>query len=810
MCSSRKRRPMVATLLACAWSIFALAEGTLPPASQRYARAGEGAKPDVPDFQRHVVPLLGRLGCNGRACHGSFQGRGGFRLSLFGYDFQMDHAALAGRSESEPGLRINRGAPGKSLILLKPTRQVPHKGGERFTGDSWEHHLLREWIAAGAEGTKTPRVLEALQVEPSELTFGRTGEKSSLRVTAIWQDGIREDVTCLCRFRTNDDSVAEVDLDGNVQSRGPGDTHVIAFYDNGVSAVPVVVPPARPATSTSWPRDPRSTLIDEFVNARLRKLGIVPSPVCSDAEFLRRLSIDLTGTLPTADEVVRFLGDSAPDKRDRKIDELVERPAFAAWWATKLCDFTGCNPNQQAELDQELAEQWYTWMYQRIREGTPYDEIVARIMLATGREPGETYDAFAARTSAYFREKAPADFSGRETMPHYWSRRTLAKPEDKAMAVAHSFLGLRLQCAECHKHPWDQWTQQDFKEFSKFFGNVKFGVAPDARDRYTELAKQVGLQVRGNDGAAIRPEILAKAQEGRAIPWREVYVEPRAGDVSLNLLRSGKVTLARGDDPRAAILDWMRDPQNPWFARALVNRVWASCFHVGIVDPPDDFSSANPASNPELLDGLSQGFVRNGYDLRWLLRQIARSSTWQRSCRPNETNAEDHRHFSRMIPRRLPAEVLYDGIKQVLAASDQQDQVRTDLTRRAVGLLSMRMAGTYAMHVFGKPERAVTCDCERVNEPSLLQSVFMQNDPLVQMQLAESGWIAEIASVNAPSELQRREWIEAAWLRALGRPPTREEVDRALAHVRAEDSPGKGMTDLLWSLLNTKEFILNH
>ncbi len=800
----------LAAILICAWPTLALAEEVLPPASQRYAQISGNATPDIPDFQRHVVPLLGRLGCNGRACHGSFQGRGGFQLSLFGYDFQMDHAALTQKSESEPGLRIDRRAPQQSLILRKPSEQISHEGGQRFTPDSWEHHLLRQWVSGGAQGAKAPRALESLHVEPSELRFDRVGEKVSLRVTAVWADGTREDVTCLCRFRSNDDSVAEVDLEGSVQAIGAGDTHVIAFYDNGVSSAPVIVPAARQGAAVAWPRDPRTTPIDQLVNARLRKLGIVPSSLCSDGEFLRRLSIDLTGTLPTAEEVVQFLNDASLDKRDRKIDELLERPTFAAWWATKLCDFTGCSPDQQAELGQELAEQWYMWMYQRIREGTPYDDIVARIMLATSRQREESYDQFAAQTSGYFREESPADFSARETMPHYWSRRTLAKPEDKAMAVAHSFLGLRLQCAQCHKHPWDQWTQQDFNEFSKLFSNVRFGVAPDARERYGELANQVGLQVRGNEGAAVRPEVLAKAQEGRTIPWREVYIEPRSGDVTLNLLRSGQITLARNDDPRAAVLEWMRDPRNPWFSRALVNRVWASCFHAGIVDPPDDFNAANPASNSELLDWLADGFVENGFDLKWLLRQIAQSSTWQRSCRPNETNVDDHRHFSRMIPRRLPAEVLYDGMKQVLAASDNQDHVRTDLTRRAVGHLSMRMAGTYAMHVFGKPERAVTCDCERVNEPSLLQAVFMQNDPLVQMQLAESGWIAEIADADSPSALHERKWIETAWLRALGRPPAPEEVERAHSHIRAADSREEGMTDLLWSLLNTKEFLLNH
>ncbi len=250
-------------------------------------------------------------------------------------------------------------------------------------------------------------------------------------------------------------------------------------------------------------------------------------------------------------------------------------------------------------------------------------------------------------------------------------------------------------------------------------------------------------------GTAVNPEQLARAKTGQVIPWREVYIKPQETAVTLPLLRSGDVTIQPGQDPREPIVRWLRDPQNPWFARAIVNRVWASCFHVGIVDPPDDLNAANPPSNPELLDWLSAEFIRRNYDLRWLLREITTSAAWQRSSLPNEVNLNDRRNFSRAVPRRLPAEVVYDGLRQVLAASDRQQQVRSDLTRRAVGHLSMRMAGTWAMHVFGKPERAVACDCERVNQPSLLQAVFLQNDPLVHLALEESGWLQEIRMLHS-------------------------------------------------------------
>ncbi len=801
----------IAAFLSIAWAgwfvSWAHAGDLLRPASDRFSKASE--IDEVPDFQRHVVPLIGRLGCNGRACHGSFQGRGGMALSLFGYDFDMDLTALTGKSQSEPVNRIDRESAANSLILQKASNSIEHEGGRRLAKDSWQHVLLARWISGGAKGADSMRSLVSLETSPAQINLSIGGE-DSIQVVATWSDGIREDVTCLSRFRTNDDAVASVTADGKVTGVGHGDSHLIAFYDNGVAAVPAIVARSQ-KVHVDWPDDPPPTMIDQLVNDRLRTLGLVPSVRCDDAEFIRRASIDLTGTLPHPDEVRAFLLDDSTAKRQRKIDQLLRRPAMAAWWANKLCDFTGCNPGQQAELGQELARQWYMWIYARLRENTPYDQIVERIMLASGRSEGQSYEDYAAMTSAYFREHAAADFSKRATMPHYWSRRSLEKPSAKALAVAHSFLGIRLQCAECHKHPWDQWTQHDFRQFSEFFQDVRFGVAADAENDYRQLASRVGLRLRKDQvGAALRPEHLAKAREGQTIPWREVYIEPGSERGTLSLLRARNIQVRSGEDPRRHIMDWMRDPENPFFARAIVNRVWASCFHVGIVDPPDDLNAANPPSNAPLFDWLSAEFVRQGYDLRWLLCEITRSSTWQRSYRPNATNANDRRNFSRAIPRRLPAEVVYDAIKQVLCSSDQQQAVREDLSRRTVGHLSMTMAGTYAMHVFGKPERAVTCDCERVDQPSLLQSVFMQNDPLIHLLIDDSGWLSEIGKHDNPNQQQLREWIGDAWLRAYSRMPGKTETARALEHLRSAESTAEGMEDLLWSLLNTKEFLLNH
>ena len=776
------------------------------PVNERFDEVTE----EIPDFQRHVVPLLGRLGCNGRSCHGSFQGQGGFQLSLFGYDFAMDHRRLL-TSATSGGLRVDQENADRSLILKKPTLQIDHEGGQRFKVDSWEYRLLKQWIQSGAQGSDKPRELSRLEIEPAEIVFDsadKQGKPVQLRVVAVWNDHSREDVTPLCRFRSNNDSVAKVDQEGRVTSVGAGDTHVVAFYDNGVASVPAIHP--YPSIAGVTFKTQSDSAIDQFVLEKLRKLRIAPSKLSTDAEFLRKVSIDLTGTLPLPEEIESFLSDPAADKRERKIEELLDRPAYAAWWTNKLCDFTGCNPNQQAELGQETSAQWYMWIYSRLRENRPYDEIVQQIVLAKSREEGQTYDEYAAEFSSYFRDPSksnlpPSDFAARETMPHYWTRRSMQKPTEAAEAFAHNFLGIRLQCAQCHKHPFAPWTQEDYLQFSRFFERVKFGVRSDEKNRYRQLAGQIGMQLRGDDGTPVRGDVLRHARKGQTIPWRELFIEPSPEDQTLSLLRSGNVLVAKQSDPRLPIMQWMTNKENPWFARAFVNRVWASYFHIGIVDPPDDLNPANPPSHPKLLDWLAKEFVENGYDMRWLHREIVSSETYQRSWVPSANNADDKHNFSRTVPRRLPAEVVYDAVKQSLAATDQSSSVRTDLTRRASGHLSMRLAGTYAMQVFGKPDRAVNCDCERDNQPTLLQSVFLQNDPLIQQRLEQSGWLAE---VEADEATDVKQLVRQAWLRTVNRPPTARESERGIRHVTSAQSQIDGLRDLMWALMNTKEYLL--
>lgn len=880
---------IAASVLLAAAVSPAFADPLVRPVSERFAVP---EVKEVPDFQRHVLPLMGRLGCNGRACHGSFQGQGGFQLSLFGYDFKMDHDALLKKDSG----RVDPEAADLSKILQKPTLTIPHKGGKRMDVDSWQYQVLFRWIDGGAKGVTEPSHFERLEVTPAEIVFQREGETVPLRVVAHWADGTREDVTCITRFRTNNESIAEINEDGVVTSKGQGDTHVVAFYDNGVAATQVILP-VSDRVGPKYPDVPTPTKIDELVVAKLRKLGIVPSELCTDEEFLRRISLDLTGTLPTPKEVETFLAESSSNKRAAKVDELLERPTYAAWWATQLCDITGdSRRNFQGQVAaEEMARHWYEWIERRVKENTPYDELVAGIVLGTSRAPGQDFDDFIKQQSTYYRAKNPADFTARNTMPYYWAKRTARKAEEKALNFSYTFLGVRLECAQCHKHPFDQWTQDDFNRFTAFFDGVRYGTAPDARQRTKELNESFDLP---KNGGQARKQLSLLVRKGEVIPWQEVYIVPkkpaRPGKkqtkkvsgasrvITPKVLGGDEVDLEGSQDPRKPLMDWMRSPENPYFARAFINRVWANDFGSGIVNPPDDMNQANPPSNAALLDYLTSEFVARGFDMKWLHREILTSQTYQRSWRSNETNGLDERNFSRAVIRRLPAEVLIDAMAQANADSDALARVTTDLEDRSIGPKAGgggigRRGGDYASRVFGVSTRDSNCDCNRSNEPNLLQSIYLQNDQETLAALdRRDGWLAERAKAanvkptgtkgeidnltrriddlerrfkklqdggrDKPAEKVKTQLVQArkslktlrdaendtkqeaetasasdveslvreAYLRTLSRPPSSSETARARAYFVESDDASDALRDLLWALLNTKEFITNH
>jgi hypothetical protein len=861
----------------------------IPPASQRFA--GDEVT-EVPDFQRHILPLMGRLGCNGRACHGSFQGQGGFRLSLFGYDFKMDHEALL----KDGSHRVDRETPEGSKIIQKPTLAIPHKGGKKLEEDSWQYRMFVRWIEEGAKSVEKPVAFERLEVTPREILFERPGQTVPLKVVAHWADGTAEDVTCITRYRTNDESIAEIDAEGVVTSKGKGDSHVVAFYDNGVSVTQVILP-VSDKVGPDYPEVPTPTRVDELVVAKLRKLGIVPSERAGDAEFLRRVSLDMTGTLPTPREAEAFLADPSPAKREQKIDELLKRPTYAAWWATKLCDITGANafglvntgPNIQ------MARHWYEWLYRRVEQNTPYDKLVEGIVLATSRKEGQSFEDYCKEQSAYYREKDPADFAECESMPYYWIRRTIRKPEEKALNFSYTFLGVRLECAQCHKHPFDQWTQDDFNQFTAFFNGIAYGYVRDGQQQARAMMKELGVTQMGNQA---QRQLYNLVQEGKTIPWQELFIARRgdrfrgraqqqaaqaAGRVLTPKVLGGEaVSLESLEDPREPLMEWMRSKSNPYFARAFVNRVWANYFGKGIINPPDDMNLANPPSNAALLDYLATEFINHNFDMKWLHREIVSSQTYQRSWKTNETNRLDERNFSHSVVRRLPAEVMMDAVNQATAGSATIESVATDLEPRAIGpkaaqgLGPNNRGGQYAARVFGASARDTNCDCNRSNEPNLLQSIYLQNDQELLGAIERKGsWVAEyqgggkqgasavqelqdrianfernvtrakeakmpglvaaledelresrrqlrqaqkreadaessVASVPVETKSDPAQTVRQAYLRTLSRLPDERETAVSLRYLTETGDTGKGLRDLLWALLNTKEFITNH
>lgn len=910
-------------------------QGAALPLYERFASTAgnvDAAPTDeVPDFQRHVSPLFGRLGCNGRACHGSFQGKGGFRLSLFGYDFKADHDALM---EDATG-RIDLSDHLESLVLAYPTDADAHGGGKRFDEGGWEYWVLRSWLESGAKFQRNRvQKLERLEVTPSQIQFASVGQDRQLRAIAHWEDGSSEDVTCLCRFHSNDTAISDIDASGTVTCNDVGDTHVVVSYDNAV--VPVQTFRALSSRAgESFPVLGASTEVDQLVLSKLEKLGIVPSELCTDEEFLRRASLDVTGSLPTVEEVREFISDPRPDKRQLKAEELLSRPGYAARWTTFFCDMTGNNDDQLRNVLPNVGRentpdtQWYHWIQQRVEQNVPYDELVEGIVTADSRKPDESYREYCEAMSEVCRSGTGEKFADRPGLTHYWARKNFQTPEDRAIGFAYSFLGVRIQCAQCHKHPFDQWSKDDFDNFEKLFARVQArqtSMKPDGKAEYASMLEELGVEkkLKGN---LLRRELGPLLKDGKTIPFPELVVA-NANRNAKNKKRGGKTApppkakLLGSDwvemdnsDARDYLMDWLRSPENPYFTKAIVNRIWAQYFSVGIINPADDINLANAPSNAPLLDYLADGLRANDFDLKWLHRRILASDTYQRSWRTNETNAADKHNFSRALLRRLPAESAFDAVRLALVNDGyvkralELDVPRAHLMAGSSNrALTARDDTSYALNVFGRNVRESNCDCDRSEESSLLQTVFLLNDDVVHEWLNDpkSSWVRQVAdkydwpkptaqgpdAVKAKqfaAQLERLEkqhaiykerlatierngnkrqltqlknarkqqlakakssarrlgyqreleqwlaalesdseadiekltdktitteqarWVvENAYLRSLSRKPTEDEIETATRFLQSDDNPTTAVAGLMWSLVNTKEFILNH
>jgi hypothetical protein len=758
------------------------------------------------NFERHIAPLLGRHGCNTGACHGSFQGKGGLYLSLFGYSAEKDYAAL---TRDGMGRRVNLGDPERSLLLLKPTTQLPHEGGRRFTKDSWQYRLLREWIAQGAKWGSSDGSVKRIETQPREHRFNKPGEAIQLKVIVEFGDGTREDMTAFCEFRVKDDYIAEVSPSGEVRGLHPGDTAVVIAYRGNLLAARVYVP-APVAPGFVYPKVPEANYVDREVFGKLRLLNIVPSELSSDAEFLRRVTLDTIGTLPTPDEVRAFLADSAPDKRLRKIDALLAHPQHAALWATKLCDITANNLDvmeDSGELGAKRAKMWHDWFRKRIAENRPYDQIARGVLTAVSRE-GLEIQHWVARETALedaLSKGYRTNYADRPGLDLFWRRLTnqdFFPLEQMAELTATAFLGVRLECAQCHKHPYDRWTQTDYRAYANVFSQTKFGTSPEVNalvDRMLEERRQRPPEKAGPTLPHLR-EVYVSNQPLRRLPHPSTNepLRPKA---------LGGPELDYNSDARVQLSNWLTQPDNPFFARAFVNRVWAHYFGMGLVQPADNFSVANPPSNEKLLDALAADFAGHGYDIRRLERIVLSSRTYQLSAVPNESNAGDRGNFAHARVRRLMAEVVVDVLNAALGA---HEEFGPGIPRgaRAIEIAPNRVQDGHLatiFRIFGRPARTLTCDCERSQEPAVPQTLFLMSDPALLAKL-ERGRLQTLLDAQKPDQAI----VEELFLATLSRFPDENERRAAIYHVNETGHRKKAFVDMLWALINVREFIVNH
>ena len=705
--------------------------------------------PEPINFKNQVVPVFTKLACNSGGCHGKASGQNGFKLSLLGFYPEDDYEFLVKEGR---GRRVFPPAPERSLLLTKPTGESPHGGGKRMDKDSYEYRLLASWIEQGMPyGMETDPVVTGIECIPASRVMGQQ-EEQQVVVYATYSDGTREDVTRMALFEPNDTELAETQETGLVRTLDlSGEVAIMARYQGQVATFRATIPLG--AQIAELP--PVRNFIDEAVFAKLKILGIPPSPLCDDATFLRRVSVDITGTLPTEEKVREFLADGNPDKRNRLIDELIDSPEYADYFANKWNSVLR-NKKRQNE-DQPGTYTFHQWIWESLYENKPYDQMVSQVVTASG-DPAQNPPVI------WYREVTDAN----------------QQVED----VAQLFLGVRIQCARCHHHPFEKWSQNDYYGLAAFFSRIG----------KKDLGAETGNRVR--DKRVFHNEGVAQTQN----PRNSQQLKP----TGLGMAEAYDIPADR--DPRVYLADWMSQPENPFFARALVNRYWKHFFSRGIVEPEDDMRETNPPSNPELLAGLARHFVDSKFDLKELVRTICRSSTYQLTAFPNDYNLKDKQNFSRFYPKRLTAEVLYDGFHQVTNSSQNYSGLPTGT--RAVQLPDASV-GPYFLKVFGQPQGDTACECERSQEANLAQSLHLLNSSEVQNKIG--GGSSRAAMYANDKERPHEEKIRELYRWVYSREPDAEELQVALGHIeKHQDNLKIAYEDILWALINTKEFLFNH
>lgn len=731
-----------------------LAAALLPVALVAFARP---ARADDMRFDVEVMAILSKAGCNAGACHGNLNGKGGFRLSLRGEDAKFDYRAL---TRDTFGRRTDPLRPDQSLILRKPSARISHEGGKRFDVDSYEYETLRRWIAAGTPpGDVEAPKLAALTTEPAEEILVEPARQTAIRVRARFSDGSERDVTRLAVFEISNPAVAEVDASGHVRKLQDGETAISVRFLQKQATVRLAFVPARP--DFRWAAPAESNYIDRHVFVKLKKQRMNPSEPCDDPTFLRRAFVDIVGRLPEVAETRAFLADRGTDKRAKLVDALLERPEFADYWALKWSDVLR---NEEKMLDRKGVQAFHGWIRKCIADGKPLNEFARELIAARG----STYQTPAAN---YYR--------------------ALRDPLSRAEATAQVFLGIRVQCCRCHNHPFDRWTQDDYYQLAAFFPRVQYRIVENNR----------------------RDKFDKHEFDGEQFVWLDRDGEvrhPRTGeDARPQFLGGGSLSI--GDDRLVALADWVAAKDNPFFARTQANRVWFHLLGRGLVEPDDDFRATNPATHPALLDELARDFADHRFDLRHLVRRIATSRTYQLSSAPNETNKSDEANCSHALVQRIEAEPLLDAIAQVLDTPVKFDG--HPLGTRAVQLPGVQLRprgyrpsmGERFMKTFGKPDRLLNCDCERTDDPSILQAFYMVSGEMMTKLLGEPNNRLGKLLAAGKSDL---EILDEFFLAALCRPPSSMEKQVALRIVNRDRDRRAQWEDVLWAIMNTKEFLV--
>jgi hypothetical protein len=690
-------------------------------------------------FQLDVMPIFMRSGCNTGSCHGAARGKDGFRISLFGFDPQGDYYRITREIGTR---RINLASPKDSLLIEKTIGSVPHTGGKRFGEESEYYATLMKWLDAGApkDAAPTPAVL-AVDLFPPNAVLEGEGATQQFIARARYADGTDRDVTSLAVFLTNNDNSAPISQDGLVTAAARGEAFVMARFEthtvgNQVLALPKDLQYTAPPITGNY--------VDQLVGAKLNKLRILPSGICTDEQFLRRATIDITGRLPTEEEYLAFMASTDAAKRAKLVDELLERKEFSEIWAMKWAELLMIKTTNQ--VSNKSAFLYSSWLTDKIASNMPLDKMIQELLSASGG----TF-------------KSPA------TNYYQIERDTLKTAEN----VAQVFMGIRTQCAQCHNHPFDRWTMDDYYSFAAFFSQIGRKQGEDYRETIVfnsgggEVAHPVG-------GRVMKPKFLGGAEPDTA-----------------------------GKDRRELMAKWLTSTDNPYFATSVANRVWAHFFGKGNVEPIDDIRVSNPAVNPELFTTLGNKLVEYNYDFKKLVRDICNSEAYQRATERNESNATDERNFAHGNVRRIPAEQMLDCVCAVTKAPDKFQGL--PLGARAVQIAD---GGTsnYFLTTFGRAPRDTVCACEAKTEPTLSQALHMLNGTTIHNKIQQGGVVKELmAAGKTPPQV-----IESLYIRCLSRKPDPSEMERLMAVVTSAENPQVGLEDVFWAILNSREFVFNH